>query len=80
MRLYRVIALTTTSRGPGKTNNGCTHWTSEVLYCGYDRLEAARIYHQSKPLDYWQGVGNRCRETISQSKWVEPATSLQESN
>lgn len=64
-RLYRVIVRTTTSVQPRGT---C--WQTEVLYCGYDRDEAERVYHASTPLDYWQGYGNRSRETRAQGKSV----------
>lgn len=66
--LYRVLAQTTGPLQPG--GDDCTTWQTEVLYCGYDRLEAARAYHASTPADYWYGYGNRCRRTKGQSKQV----------
>ncbi len=63
--MYRVIARTTGSLQPSGT---C--WSKTVLYCGYDRLEAARAYHESTPADYWYGYGNRARETVGQRKEI----------
>lgn len=67
MKLYRIVARTTNSVQPG---SGGTHWQTEVLYCGYDRAEALRVYHESTPRDYWHGHGGRARETKAQSKDV----------
>ena len=58
--LYRVVRKTTGSVQPG----GDTYWNREVLYCGYDRDEARRVYHESEPSDVWQGYGNRAVETV----------------
>jgi len=66
-KLYRVMVRTTGSLQPG---SGGTTWQSNVLYCGYDRDEAVRVYHESKPGDYWYGYGNRARRTLGQSKGV----------
>lgn len=67
-KLYRVLVKTTGSLQPGSGN---TFWQTDVLYCGYDRLEAARVYHENKPRDFGGSYGNRCRETIGQSKEIE---------
>lgn len=64
-KLYRVMVKTTGSLQP------CgTHWESQVLYCGYDREEAIRVYHASTPTDRWMGYGSQARKTIGQSKGV----------
>jgi hypothetical protein len=63
-KLYRVLVRTTSILQLGSD----THWASEVLYCGWDRDEALRVYHESRPGDYWRGHGGRCRETKGQSK------------
>lgn len=65
MRLYRIIVTTGT---PQNIANGQEKVT--VLYCGYDRLEAVRIYHESRPQDYYRGYTGPCRETKAQSKEV----------
>lgn len=65
--LYRVLV---TSGTPQARDRGQTS-TDEVLYCGYDRLEAIRHYHRSRALD--KGGANYtgpCRRTIVQSKTV----------
>lgn len=66
MRLYRVIARTTGSLQPSYT-----HWLTDVLYCGYNRLEALRVYHESAPKDYGASYGNKARETKCQSRDVK---------
>jgi len=62
-KLYRVSVRTTGSMQPSGT-----YWQTEVLYCGYDVDEARRVFHESRPLDYSCGYGNRARETKCQSK------------
>ena len=57
--LYRVIRRTAGSLQPGDT-----YWTRDVLYCGYDRAEALRVYHEHEPTDFGGGYGNRCQETL----------------
>jgi hypothetical protein len=61
--LYRVIVRTTSSLQPGPT-----YWQTEVLYCGYDEDEYRAAYHRSRPLDYFRGYGNRCRQTKGQKQ------------
>lgn len=64
-KLYRVIRRTTDS-----LQSTGTHWSSEVLYSGYDRDEARRIYHETKPSDaQWVPVdcyGTKVIETLCQ--------------
>lgn len=60
--LYRVTRKHTGSRQPGGT-----YWTREVVYCGYDREEALRVYHAVEPTDYGGGYGNAAKETIFES-------------
>lgn len=62
MTLYRVIEKTTTSLQPSGT-----FWNRNVLYCGYDREEARRVYHEQEPADIYRGYGSTCRETIAQA-------------
>ncbi len=57
--MYRVTLKTTNSLQPTGT-----FWQREVLYCGDDSKEAARMYWQSEPEDHYQGYGNSCRETV----------------
>jgi len=70
MKLYRIMITTGTPQ-----DRDCGQMqVAEVLYCGYDREEAARVYHASKPLDF--GGGNytgRTRWTIAQSKEIATA-------
>jgi len=66
-KLYRVIV---TGGTPQDRDRG-QETTVEVLYCGYDRLEAIRVYHESHPLDF--GGANYTggtRWTVRQSKAV----------
>lgn len=64
-RLYRVLVRSTISLQP----NGTT-WQKNVLYCGYDRLEALRVFFESQPRDVWSSFGGPARETLGQSKGV----------
>lgn len=66
MKLYRVLVKSTTSLQPCET-----YWKKEVLYCGYDKLEAVRIYHNSTPNDYSGSYGNPARRTMNQVKTVK---------
>ncbi len=66
MKLYRVLKKKTNSLQPGSS----TYWTTEVLYCGYDRKEAMRIYHENKPDETFYGYGNRCTRIVGHSKKV----------
>jgi len=58
-KIYRIEAKTTFSVQPGDT-----YWQREVIYCGGDRDDARIAYHTSSSEDYWQGYGNRARETV----------------
>lgn len=68
--LFRVVVRTTASLQPGDG-----HWESKVAYCGYDWLEAARVFHVQAPRDYSGGYGGRCRRTLCEQTEVpdEPA-------
>lgn len=59
--LYRITARTTSSLQPGSS-----FWNTEVLYCGYDRDEARRVFHESEPADNNRSFGNPARETHSE--------------
>lgn len=59
--IYRVVA-----RRTGSVQPTGTFWDREVLYCGDDRQEARRVYHESEPEDFGGGYGNQARETISE--------------
>jgi hypothetical protein len=63
--LYRIIVKATGSLQPGGS-----FWGRKVLYCGYDRLEAARIYHTSVVEDHDSGYGNPARRTVAQRKEI----------
>lgn len=65
MKLYRILVKTTNSVQPDRT-----FWNKEVKYCGYDREEALRIYHENTPGDFWYGFGNRARKTVAQGKEI----------
>ena len=45
--LYRVMEKKT----PNLQLAGYTVWNEQVLYCGYDRKEARRVYHQGTVTD-----------------------------
>ncbi len=65
MRLYRV------TQRHGSNQGGYYQWHSTtVLYCGYDRAEAVRVYHLHAPTDTDRGPGSPARETRCQSKEV----------
>ena len=61
--LYRVTSRYTYSLQPGGSN-GETVWEDDVKYCGYDRRAARRVYHASKPLDFFKGFGGSCLDTV----------------
>lgn len=45
--------------------------SSEPLYCGYDRFEAVRIYHESREMDSrYGGPGSYYKVTKGKSKVV----------
>lgn len=72
MKLYRVIVTTGTPQDRERQG----YRVAEVLYCGYDRHDAAQAYYASRALDF--GGGNYTggmRETKCQSKEIaeEPA-------
>ena len=58
-KLYRISVRSTSSLQPG----GGSFWTTAVLYCGYDRDEARREYHNSEPHDDNCSFGRPARET-----------------
>ena len=58
-KLYRVMVRKTGSMQPCET-----FWRRETLYCGTDRTEARRVYHESAPSDFGGSFGNACRETV----------------
>ena len=50
--------------------------SSEVLYCGYDRLLALRVYHANTPSDSNNcSPGSRYHVTVKQSKEVSEEAS-----
>src|ERR1700681_559375 len=58
--LYRVVECF-------GSNQGYRHMEEHgrsVLYCGYDRLEAVRIFHESTVSDHDRGPGSQGRETL----------------
>ncbi len=59
--LYRVLR----EHGSNQGRYECHGQT--VLYCGYDRLEAVRVYHESQPLDSDRGPGSQYTETKFQA-------------
>ncbi len=69
-KLYRIIRRTTGSLQPG---SGATFWTTTVLYCGYDRAAALRVYHEAAPTAYYHGHGSKCCQVVAQSKEVTTA-------
>ena len=58
-KLYRVERRVTCSDQPSGTT-----WDYECLYCGHDRREAVRVYHESESSDVWRGYGGRAVETL----------------
>lgn len=62
--LYRVLKKTTGSLQPDGLS---TFWNTEVLYCGYDRLEALRVYWKHEPEEQYRGYGSRCAKVTAQA-------------
>ncbi len=70
MRLYRIVITTGT---PQDRDRG-EERISEVVYCGYDRLEAIRLYHLSRAMDCGgEDYTGRCRLTVAKSKEIVEA-------
>lgn len=64
--LYRVIRKSGYNGGVG-----CERVEGrEVLYCGYDRLEALRVYHANRPVDRGAFPGSYFTKTVFQKKRV----------
>jgi hypothetical protein len=64
--LYRVLRQSV-------YNGGCGHervQSTEVLYCGYDRLEAVRAYHAAAPAARYPCPGNYGTDVRFQRKNV----------
>lgn len=62
-KLYRVERQHRYDGGSGRDRLSST----EVLYCGYDRDEARRVYHENKPRDTYSGAGNYYYTTVCKS-------------
>ena len=65
-RLYRVLKQHRYDGG-----RGCDRLSSqEVLYCGYDRLEAAAVYHRASAevATSYRGPGNYYYAVVGQAK------------
>jgi hypothetical protein len=66
-KLYRVSVTTDTEQDRDRGQGG----TPVVLYCGYDRLEAARVYYELRAKDYNRGgYTGQERFTRCQSKEI----------
>lgn len=61
-KLYRVVRQHVYDEGCRDTVH-----SSEVLYCGYDRDEARRVYHENTPRDTYRGAGKYYYRTVCQS-------------
>jgi len=60
--LYRVLKRKTSSLQPGGS-----FWTESVLYCGYDRDEARRVYYEALPeTGGGGGYGNPTSDVVAQ--------------
>jgi len=60
--LYRVCIKSTSSLQPDSS-----FWKKRVLYCGYDREEAKRVYYENEPEDtQYQNYGSSFRQTLFQ--------------
>lgn len=51
MRLYRIVRESCYNGGGPTEVQG-----TKVLYCGYDRMEALRIFHANRPEDQGHDV------------------------
>ena len=60
MKLYRITKLSTKSLLPQDTS-----WSKIVLYCGYDRREARRMYHANTADEVFRGFGGKVIEIES---------------
>jgi hypothetical protein len=72
MRLYRIIV----TEGTPQDRKRCQTRVTAVLYCGYDREEAIRVFHGSRPLDFGglNFTGDQ-RLTVAQSKEITSVVS-----
>ena len=59
--LYRVLVETGSNQGRHEKHG------EESLYCGYNRLEAVRVYHESTTSDHDRGPGSQYRATVFQA-------------
>ena len=58
--LHRITLKSTSSLQPGGS-----YWTEDVLYCGYDREEARRVYHENEHREGGAGnYGNGCTRLV----------------
>lgn len=66
--LYRVIIE---QRYNGGARCDVRQGTAEVLYCGYSRLEAARVYHAATPtVQGGAAPGQYYRRVLAQKKQI----------
>jgi hypothetical protein len=65
MRLY-LVEVSICS--PQSRDSDLTRW--RVLYCGYDRLEAVRVYTESRAEDYHGSYTCQARVTRARGKAV----------
>jgi 20S proteasome alpha/beta subunit len=63
-RLYRVVRESCYDAGSHTEVHG-----TEVLYCGYDKLEAVRAYH-ANPSGQYGGAGSHYTRVRAQSRPV----------
>jgi len=66
MKLYRVISESVYNSG-----REVETYSTTTLYCGYDRLEAARVYYQHSPASRSPVPGNHGTRVRVQSKEIE---------
>lgn len=65
MKLYRIILEHCYNGG----NSNHVAQAREVLYCGYDRLEAARVYHATLGTGH-DVPGHYYTRVVAQSKTI----------
>lgn len=72
-RLHKVVRRNVYYAGGRDEYQG----TPEVLYCGYDRLEAVRVYHANPPRG--NGVpGSYGSQVIAKSKLIRESNEARE--
>jgi hypothetical protein len=61
--LYRIVEVTGSNQGGRQIE---IH-NRRSIYCGYDRLEAVRVFREAELSDHNRGPGSQVKETVFQA-------------